>query len=166
MAIEQGGNGQGINPDVSEAPTTQPDQAALGKLEQWVKENPQANSERHRKWFQQNSARAGEYHKNWRREHRQWVNERQRRIKRHQKERENWGDPNNFTEADFWKSEPSGEATLPARSGQNQEPETPSDPKREAFERFLSRGPMRPAVFGGHVPPSHERKPQSDHPKS
>jgi hypothetical protein len=41
----------------------------------------------------------------------------------------------------------------------------PSDPNREAFERFLRSTPMRPAVFGGHVRPSRERKAEDNHPK-
>jgi hypothetical protein len=34
----------------------------------------------------------------------------------------------------------------------------PSDPNREAFERFFRRGPMRPAVFEGIPPRRHNDK--------
>jgi hypothetical protein len=44
-------------------------------------------------------------------------------------------------------------------------PEQMSDPNREAFERFLYRGPMGPAVFGGHVRPSRRRKDEDSQPK-
>jgi hypothetical protein len=57
-----------------------------------------------------------------------------------------------------------GEAEPTAKTLPESAPQ-PSDPKREAFERFLSRGPMRPAVFGGHVRPRRQRKDEDSQPK-
>ena len=41
----------------------------------------------------------------------------------------------------------------------------PVDPNREAFERFLRRGPMRPAVFRGHERISRRPSDENTQPK-
>jgi hypothetical protein len=39
----------------------------------------------------------------------------------------------------------------------------PADPRWESYDRFFRKGPMRPAVFGGHARPSRDRKAEDNH---